>query len=76
MDSEELYNFKIRAQQCHETFNGQIKKFRCLFKTFHHSFDKHKVAFDASLCDCPVAIRQMDNGAKTSSLPFSSKGMS
>ena len=61
MDSEELYNFKIRARQRHETFNGRIKHFRCLSDTFHHSFEQHKVAFEAV---CVIVQYQMDNGAK------------
>ena len=61
MDSEELYNFKIRARQRHESFNGRIKNFRCLSDTFHHTFEKHKVAFEAV---CVIVQYQMDNGAK------------
>lgn len=59
LDSQALKNFKSRARQRHETFNGRLKKFQVLSDTFRHGQDKHKLAFEAV---CVIAQYKMENG--------------
>jgi hypothetical protein len=41
------------ARSCHETFNGHLKNWRILEKTYHHDIRLHRMVFDA----CAVIIQ-------------------
>eukprot|EP00957_Ditylum_brightwellii_P098832 7529360-Ditylum_brightwellii.AAC.1 len=60
MDAKDLHTFKTRAHLRHETFNGWLKMYVILQKTFKNSFDIHVFAFEAIV----VTVQyQMDNGS-------------
>jgi DDE superfamily endonuclease len=59
-ESADLRKFKSRARARHESFNGRIKFFRCLSERFHHSIEKHGIAFEAI---CVIVQYQMENGS-------------
>jgi len=49
-DSEEVRQFKIRARQRHEKYNGMLKEFECLSDRFRHNVDmegKLQACFEA-----------------------------
>ena len=60
VDSSELTKFKTRARTRHESFNGRLKFFGCLNQTFHHSWEKHQLVFEAV---CVTIQYQMENGS-------------
>ena len=60
-DLPELRLFKCHARARHETFNGRIKKFKCLSERFRHNgIKKHHVCFEAV---CVIVQYQMENGS-------------
>jgi hypothetical protein len=49
--------FISRARARHETFNGCVKKFRCLSERFHHHSDEnHKIVFEAVCVICKYQL--------------------
>jgi hypothetical protein len=61
IDNPVLANFKARARARHESFNGRLKFFESLNKTFCHNSDNHVHIFEAV---CVIVQYQMDNGAE------------
>lgn len=59
-DSDDTKKFKSRARCRHETFNGRIKFFGCLTKSFRHTLCKHKSTFEAV---CVIVQYQLENGS-------------
>ena len=60
-DPKDLAKFKSRGRARHETFNGRLKFYDILNKTFRHGVCKHKLAFEA----VAVTVQyQMDHGAE------------
>lgn len=58
-DSKELHNYKARVRCRHETFNGRIKKFDSMSKTWRYGAEKHGYAFEAVVVLCQYT---MENG--------------
>lgn len=59
-DPHALRKFKSRARARHESFNGKLKKFRCLDERFRHGINKHKIVFEAI---CVICQYQLENGS-------------
>ena len=60
LDSKAVAKFKSRARCRQESYNGRLKNFAILSKTYRHSLEKHKYVLQAIAVMLQV---QMDNGA-------------
>lgn len=58
-DSNALKKFKSLARSRHETVNGRIKAYACMFDEFRHSVEKHKLCFYAI---CVIIQYHLDVG--------------
>jgi len=59
-DPPNLFKFKSLARSRHETFNSNLKNFKCLAECFWHGLEKHKIVFEAV---CVICQYQMENGS-------------
>ena len=59
-DPADVRKFKSRARARHESFNGRLKKFRCLDVPFHHGVEKHRIVFEAV---CVICQYHLENGS-------------
>lgn len=60
LDTSAVRKLKSRAKARHESFNGKLKNFDVVSRTWRHAVEKHSIAFKAV---CVVCQYQMDNGS-------------
>ena len=60
LDPRVVAKFKDCTKSRHESFNGRLKKFKCLTTKFRHGVDYHKCVFEAV---CVLVQFGMDFGS-------------
>ncbi len=59
-DAEEVREFKSRARNRHEKFNGMLKTFECLDSRFRHGREKLQACFEATAVIVQYKMTMMD----------------